>query len=387
MKVALGVDVIRFPLTGIGRYAYELAKGLGQSEEVERLFFLSGRRLGRSFPSEPGVSPTTALSSLKRFVGRRFVEHRCVLDIYRSINDVLRVRALMNAEGAVYHGPNYYLPAYDGPSVATFHDLSVLDCPEFHPPERVAYMRSELPVALERADVLLTISEHARQAVLAYSGFSPERVLAVPLAASSEFKPRTAKECAEVLVRFGLGFGRYVLYAGTVEPRKNLGRLLDAYEILPARVKNHFPLVVAGYRGWCSDEVHVRLQQAQSEGWAFYLGFVSASDLPVLYSGARIFAFPSLYEGFGLPLLEAMASGVPVVCSDSTSLPEVGGGYPLMCAPDDVDQLSHLLVRAIEDEPWRERVIPSGIAHAGSFSWERTVTGTLKAYRAAMERK
>ena len=132
-----------------------------------------------------------------------------------------------------------------------------------------------------------------------------------------------------------------------------------------------WPLVLAGYHGWQSETLHKRIQDAVTAGWARYLGYVANEDLPILFAGARLFVFPSHYEGFGLPVLEAMASGVPVVCSNSSSLPEVTGGAALMCDALDVHKLNQLIVVGLEDESWRVGAVTKGLAQSSKFSWER----------------
>jgi alpha-1,3-rhamnosyl/mannosyltransferase len=244
-------------------------------------------------------------------------------------------------------------------------------------------MARELPKALKSADIIITDSSYTRVEVIEYSGFDPSRVLAIPLAASEEFQTRTQSDCQETLHRFRLSYQGYVLYAGTVEPRKNLMALLDAYESLPANLRQNTPLVVAGYKGWRSDDVHERLEKAHASGWAKYLGFVSASDLPILFSAAKTFVYPSVYEGFGLPVLEALASGVPVVCSNTTSLPEVAGDAALMCEHADVDTLAQLIIKSLEDQEWRQTAIRQGLQQAATFSWQKTVDKTLAAYKLA----
>jgi alpha-1,3-rhamnosyl/mannosyltransferase len=306
-----------------------------------------------------------------------------VVRVYQIQHDLRESKALQPYRNAVFHGPNYYLPKHEGPCLTTFHDLSVFKYPEFHPQTRLNYMGKELPKALKRADVIITDSNYTREEVIDYSGFDPSRVLAIPLAASEEFKLRSENECQETLRRFQLTYKNYVLYAGTLEPRKNLNSLLDAYESLPEKLRLHTPLVVAGYKGWRSDDVHERLKKAHSAGWAKYLGFVSAKDLSILFSAAKSFVYPSIYEGFGLPVLEALASGVPVVCSDTTSLPEVAGGCALMCDHADVNALVQLLTKSLEDQEWRQTAITKGLQQAATFSWQKTVNKTLDAYRLA----
>jgi len=244
-------------------------------------------------------------------------------------------------------------------------------------------MGRELPKALKRADVIITDSNYTRAEVIEYSGFDPSRVLATPLAASKEFQARTEHECLETLGKFQVSYQGYVLYAGTVEPRKNLISLLDAYEALPASLRKTTPLVVAGYKGWRSEDVHERLEKAHAAGWAKYLGFVSDQDLPILFSAAKTFVYPSVYEGFGLPVLEALASGVPVVCSNTTSLPEVAGDAALMCEHADVDTLAQLIIKSLEDQEWRQAAIRQGLQQAATLSWQKTVDKTIGAYKLA----
>ena len=154
--------------------------------------------------------------------------------------------------------------------------------------------------------------------------------------------------------------------------------------MLPMAIRQRWPLVLCGYQGWQSEDTHARLLSAEHEGWARYLGYVAADDLPVLYSGARLFLFPSWYEGFGLPVLEAMASGIPVVCSRAASLPEVTGGSALMCDPADIETLSKLILRGLQDEPWRKEACALGLTQAGTFCWRRCAEQTAQVYSDAM---
>ena len=158
---------------------------------------------------------------------------------------------------------------------------------------------------------------------------------------------------------------------GTIEPRKNIIRLLDAYELLPKAIRQKWPLILTGYRGWKSDDIHARIKDAERQGWAKYLGFLPAEELPLLYSGARLFVFPSLYEGFGLPVLEAMQSGVPVVCSDCASLPEVAGEAALLKDPDDLEGLAEAFLLVLDSDEHREHLILTANQQTKQFTWQR----------------
>jgi alpha-1,3-rhamnosyl/mannosyltransferase len=180
----------------------------------------------------------------------------------------------------------------------------------------------------------------------------------------------------------GLVHGSYILCVSTLEPRKNIGTLLDAYLALPEMLRRRFPLVIAGAPGWHSDALHERLRGAAARG-VRYVQYVPEPNLPALYAGAAVFALASLYEGYGLPVLEAMASGVPVLASNASSLPEVTGPDALLLPPLDIDAWRYGIERALEDHAWRQRCIAGGILRARQATWERCVAGTLDVYQKA----
>jgi alpha-1,3-rhamnosyl/mannosyltransferase len=241
-------------------------------------------------------------------------------------------------------------------------------------------MNRALPDTLRRADFLITDAESVRQEVIRHFDWPADRIQAVPLGVSNVFYPRQAQDVDPVLQPYGLLTGCYTLCVGTVEPRKNLTRLLCAYELLPIALRQRWPLVLAGARGWQSGEIHDRIGKGVACGWVRYLEYVPQEDLPFLYAGARLFAYPSLYEGFGLPPLEAMASGVPVVTSDVSSLPEVVGDAALMVNPLDVGALSAALSRGLEDEIWRASGVRLGLERAARLTWAKCIDKTVTIY-------
>lgn len=379
MKLMLSVEPVRFPLTGIGRYTYELARRLQQSSALTDLQFFSGAKVLPALPTAADASGSGY--GLKRVVQQSML----AIEAYRVLMPLLRRRALKHYNDYLYHGPNFFLPPFPGKSVATFHDLSPFTWAHCHAPQRIRYLQKELKQTLNRADALITDSEYTRHELAEYFSWPLDRIYTVPLASSAEFYPRSVTELQASLVRYGLVPGEYSLFVGTLEPRKNIVGLLDAYSRLPMALRQRWPLVLTGYKGWRNDDILQRLETAHRQGWAKYLGFVPADDLPLLLAGARLFTFPSLYEGFGLPVLEAMSSGVPVVCSNSSSLPEVAGAAALMCAPSDISALTQLLLQGLEDESWRAAAVELGLQHAGLFSWEHCASETLQVYRRVMD--
>jgi glycosyltransferase involved in cell wall biosynthesis len=378
VKVILSIEPIRYPLTGIGRYTMELARGLENCPDVD-LRYLSGAQITRDLPV-PDEHPSLP-ANVGRAIRQRLIRSSLVVESVQALRALQQWHSLRGYRGSVFHGPNFYLPAFEGPSVATIHDLSIYTWPQCHPPERVRFMRREIEQTLKRAAHLITDSEFTRREVVARFGWPPDRITAIPLAASTEFRPRSRMETAAVLRHYSLEHGGYSLYTGTIEPRKNIEVLLDGYRALPVGVRGRWPLVLCGYAGWKSEALHDRMADLARHGWLRYLGFVPQEHLPVLMSGARAFAFPSRYEGFGLPVIEAMASGVPVVCSDAASLPEVTGDSALTCEPGDDAALAVLLHRAMEDDDWRAAAANRGRRRAAAFSWDRCAMETLRVYR------
>jgi alpha-1,3-rhamnosyl/mannosyltransferase len=336
-----------------------------------------------ALPERPAIGRTQQNNArLRRVVGGlpMFAE------VYLHLEAIAQKRVLRGYSDYVFHGPNYYLPPHSGPCVATFHDLSVFSWPECHPAARVRRMQKELPKIMQRVQVLLTDSEFTRQEVAAHFNWPLNRIVVAPLAASSDYRPMDIVEVAPVLSQWGLHFGRYSLFVSSLDPRKNIGMLLDAYERMPDALRLRMPLVVVGFEGWKSEDTIARLRAGERAGWARYLGFVDEASLPALYAGARVFLYPSRYEGFGLPVLEAMAAGTPVICSNAASLPEVtGADGAVLIAVDDADALYEALMRALEDDAWCAEARRHGLKRAAEFSWDKTVTATLVAYNLARQ--
>jgi glycosyltransferase involved in cell wall biosynthesis len=378
MKIILNIEPIKFPLTGIGRYTYELAKELQLSSDIDELKFFSGNEFADKVPEQDRVVAAKSETSSIRALAKK---SRLAVWLYHNYKIYNTSKALKNQSDYIYHSPNFFTPRIEGKKVVTFHDLSIFTWPECHPKERVRYMQKELLFTVQHADALITDSEYTRRELAEYFNYPLEKVFAVPLASSGDFYPRPEDETTRILDQYGLREKQYILFTGSVEPRKNLKTLLDAYERLPLPMRLDCPLVISGYRGWESGDVHKKMAQGESEGWVRYLGFTPAADLPFIFSGARVFAFPSLYEGFGLPVLEAMASGTPVLCSNASCLPEVAGDAALMFEPLHVENLTELLKRGIEDTQWRENARELGLQRAKLFSWQRCAKETIDVYK------
>lgn len=374
MRVILNVDAITAPLTGIGRYALELANGLATHAAIEELRLYSAFR----WVDDPAhaLAANRTIAQLRRSVPFKTQ----ALEVYTQLRSALFRAHTRRLRGFLLHTPNYILMPFEGPAVTTVHDLSALNYPETHPVERVRFLDRHLPRTLERADAVLTDSRFIAEEIHTRLGVPRAKLHTVALGVDPVYRPRAKDELAPALAMHGLVAGAYLLVVATQEPRKNLVRLVRAYAALAAAQRARHPLVIVGARGWLNHELERTLGPLEASGSARRLGYVSEEALPLIYAGARAFAFPSLYEGFGLPVLEAMASGVPVLTSNVSSMPEVGADIALGVDPLDEDALRAGLEHILDDDTWRADAITRGPRHARQFPWSRCVDDTVAVY-------
>lgn len=379
LDVILATDALRPPLTGIGRYAYELAKRLACDENIARLRYFS---MGR-WEAAPADALERPMPSAKESISIRdwLAGNRLAVRIYQAATPSLFGWRLRGNRQSIYHSPNYIVPPFQGKTVGTVHDLSHILYPQFHPQARVDYLDQALASSLARTGHVITVSESVRREILEYGLMPPERVTAIHLAADTIFRPHTPQMLAPAMQALGLRAGQYSLFVGTVEPRKNVERLILAYERLPASMRREWPLVVAGGQGWNSENIHTLMARAQGEGWLRYVSFAEQRWLPGLYAGARLMAYPSLYEGFGLPIVEAMASGTPVLTSNTSCMPEVAAGAARLVNPLDVEELSEALRECLANETWQAEARAKGLARTAILSWDRCAQQTVAVYQ------
>ena len=364
MRVALSVDALSPELTGIGRYCWELASLLPAQPDVGDVRYFAGPHWYANPATllRPRIAkqPRWLRKSL-RWIGKHGLD------------------ALRRPKVDVVHGPNFLLPEWGECGIVTVHDLSVFRFPETHPPERVAALERDFDCSTRRAAHIITPSETIRQEVIAFTGRSPESVTAV-YNGVGDLRPLSAEERWPHLRRLGLPVTGYGLTLSALEPRKRIESLIDAWEGLPSGIRNVFPLVIAGAKGWRNQALHEKMERAAGQGWLIPLSFVSEDALAALYSGASLFVYPSIYEGFGLPPIEAMACGVPTVVADASCLPEVTGGAAMLTAPDDLPGFTTDLHRALTDNWWRAEASSAGLQIARQYSWDRCTRETVAVY-------
>lgn len=285
----------------------------------------------------------------------------------------------------VFHSPDYLLPPLRGGArVITVHDLTFLVVPQYAEPNLARYLARKLPRSIERATLVLADSEATRQDLLSLMRVPPEKVEVVYAGVDSSFAPVTdTARLEQVRAKYGID-GPFILNVGTLEPRKNLEGLLRAYALLRAEGRLPHRLVVAGGRGWLYQSLFALVEELGLGKAASFLGYVPDEDLPPLLSMAEVFVYPSFYEGFGLPPLEAMACGTPVVASRAPCLPEVLGEAALLVDPLDHQALAGAILRVLEDSELRRALLAKGRAQAAKYTWTAAAERALALYKRAV---
>ncbi len=287
---------------------------------------------------------------------------------------------MLRGTADLYHGCLNVAPLLSPvPTVITIHDLAFIRFPQTFRAYNRIYLDLATRLSARRASRILAVSEHTKREVVGLLGIPPERVIVTPNAARSHFRPPAPAAIEQLRARYGLP-ERFVLYVGTLEPRKNLTTLLEAFALVSRSVPD-VPLLIGGGKGWMCEPIFVRLEQLNLRDRVKFAGYIPEEELPLWYAAATVFVFPSIYEGFGMPPLEAMACGTPVITSNTSSLPEVVGDAGLMVAPTDPIALAEAIRRVLVDADLRAELRQRGLVRARRFSWADTAAKTLAAYR------
>jgi glycosyltransferase involved in cell wall biosynthesis len=378
MRIAVDIRTITPTRSGVGNYVMNLLEGIRWVSPHQELFLVGQEQnleaLGWELP--PGQRHLTRLSHESHPLGDLW-EHFWL------------PRILNRNQVDMFHGPATLIPLTQGRygSVVTVHDLVAFVCPDTVPYKYAVYMRWLLRRVAERADRIICVSENTKQDLVRVLGVDPGRISVVYLAAPAAFQPfKDTARLEWVRRRYGLT-GPYIYHVGNIEPRKNLVRLVKAYLLLRRRLSRRVRLVISGQKGWLTGLLFRELSGLELGDDVVFTGYVPRADLPLLMSAAEMFVFPSLYEGFGLPALEAMCCGTPVVTSNISSLPEIVGQSAVLVDPLDEEAIAGGMQRVLEDGELRRRLEREGLARARLFSWERTALQTLEVYRRAREEK
>jgi len=366
MRVALDAIPLVAAKTGIGHYTDALAAALARIHSDHQYTLLSP--FDFALPPAPETPPNLS----KMFLPVRSVFRRWWLVGLPSL--------LQISPFDLFHGTNYCIPVFAPcPTVVTVHDLSLFRRSSTHEDENVRRGKRRIPLMIRRATRIIAPSEWTQREIVEHFSIDPGLVRVIPEGARPEMRPLRPEECAEVLRRHGIA-SPYLLFVGTIEPRKNLPVLLRAYDELLRRTSHRPQLVLCGGDGWKNEEVYRLVDELKLGEKVRFLGYVKDEDLPALYSAADCFLYPSVYEGFGLPPLEAMACGTPVITSNASSLPEVVGESGLTHSPDDHSGLTALIARVLGEDGVAAHYREAGLQRSRVFSWDRAARETQALY-------
>ena len=376
MRIGLDGIPLVAPKTGVGHYTFELGHSLAHALPNSNIEFLSPVPYSSLTASEEKDAPANLSITCTHATGpRRF---------WWSVGLPLHLR---QSGIELFHGTNYEVPLWSKcRTVLTIHDLSLLLYSETHERSRVRRARLRLSLMARSAEMIITATRFIKKEVSEHLKVASSKIAVTPYAPRRVFRPVAKERCDEVRARLGVE-DCFILYVGTIEPRKNLVTLVRAFDEILRRTTLRRQLVITGAQGWLSDDLYRLIEQLKINDKVLFTGYVTDEDLSALYSSCRCFVYPSLYEGFGLPPLEAMACGAPVVTSSAGSIAETVGRAARIISPTDAQALAKEIVELVEDEGARSQLSKEGLARAADYTWERTARETIEVYEEALRRK
>lgn len=377
MNVAFNASVLRSPHTGIGTYSKEIIAAITAFTDVNLQCFHLPQHAEHPKTKSPSGNFVSAVSATLRNVPgayaarRRWLQHR--FDQFCTAH-----------KPALYHDPSLWPLHFDGPRVFTIHDLTHIYYPWTQPKTRLRAIERYMTQALASSPVILVDSQFIGDQVCEYYGVDAQRVIVAPPAAAARFSPRAPNDTQATLAKHGLGLRRFFLSLSTLEPRKNLTYTLRAHRLLPETVRREYPLVLVGASGWRDAAIKKEIKPGYAEGSVKVLGYADNDEVVDLLSSATSLVFPSLYEGFGFPVLEAMACGLPVITNHVASIPEVGGDACYYIDSDSYLSGKEAMLTFIESESAWQKHHQAGLVQAKKFSWKDTADGVVTAYHTAL---
>jgi glycosyltransferase involved in cell wall biosynthesis len=372
MKIAIDIRTVLPTRSGVGNYVLHLVENLLLEDRESAYFFLSRpENLFCLNSSHPRVRSLLTIFSHENHPFGDLWEHF-----------ILPLRLKKKAID-VFHGPASLIPfrKVGFRVVVTIHDLVAFLFPHTIPIKYGAYMRYILKHAVRQADKIISVSYHTRDDLIRILDVPPEKIVVIHEAPTPLFRPIEKEEAqAQLRDRYGLT-KKYLYHLGNIEPRKNLIVLLQAFAQVCREIKEDYALVLSGQPGWLTQSLQRFLQDYPQKDRILFTGYVPRSDLPLFMNGAELFVFPSLYEGFGLPVLEAMSCGTPVISSNCSSIPEIVEDAGLLIDPSDPRDLAEHIIYLLKNPEERERLSERGLQQAALFTWRETARKTLDVYR------
>lgn len=353
--------------TGVGQYVFRLFDALFQTDHINQYYMYGLLFMGKKFDPP-----------FKKLY--KNVHYRLIRYLPSKVYNVLSRRVVvppidlltaMHADITIFTNFVRTPLPLGSKSIVFIYDLSFKLFSQYSNDKNSYLMNKEVGKSAEKSDMIVTISENSKKEIIDTYKVKPEKIAIInPAIDHQDYYPRNQKEQAKVKKKYHIN-STYILYAGTIEPRKNIVTLIDAYAQLPNTIKESYSLVLAGGKGWKDEDIYKKLEEYK-DLTIILTGYVADEDLPALHSGAEVFVFPSHYEGWGMPPLEAMACGTPVITSNNSSLPEVVGDAGIMIDANDTKGFTTSITKVIKDKSLQQKMISAGIKQAKNFSWQNS---------------
>ena len=379
MKILVNISHLNKPKTGIEHYTVELLTRLMQHPEVEDIIGFDALKLyprqklqSKLHAQETNASPIKPIKyklkqTLKVIPGLRVLYHKVWSRLHQR-----RLNAYAH-KGYLYWEPNYITVPYQGKTFPVIHDLSDIQCPQYHIKEKAQWYAENIPKSVQKAERVQTVSQYSKQQIIQTFKVPEHKIDIIPPGVDDQFYPRTEQQTSPVLQKYGLAYKKYLLSVSTLEPRKNLKGLFTAWVQLPEAIKKQYPLVLVGKNGWLNETFNQTVQPYVNKGQIILTGHVPTEELPHLYSGAKLFAYLSFYEGYGMPIAEAICCGTQVLASNTTAMPEAGKTYATYVSPEDISAITQRLQVLLQKSYSHQTNIDRQV-----YSWEYAIQSLIQ---------
>lgn len=374
MDVLVNIQSLQPPITGIGRYTSELLNHLILEHNIQAFDatknYTKAQLTQKLNTLNNAIETTSTQNKIRASIKEIARGMPYSYQIRQAIQQKINQSQLEKCSDYIYWDPNYILQPFDGKSIATIHDLSYIQHPQHHAPSSIKWLENNIEASIQQANAIITLSEFSKKEILKYFSIAESKISIIPPSVSDEFKKAaTTEELENIRVKHQLP-ERYILSVGTLEPRKNIKSLLKAYALLPKKLRRAYPLVLVGAKGWGDVAADIQIMVDKKE--ILVLGYIAQEDIPILYKAADLFVYISLYEGYGMPVAEAMASGVAVITSENSAMSEITCGAVELVNPLDIEQISRTIGRYLQNADVRKNLIEKSTLITQGWSWKNS---------------